>query len=150
MSVTIGPLHVRRSVFIRASAERVWQEFTTLERIRPWLSRGHVLQELDLTPGGQVEFSVDIDGAQKRFGGRVLVIEPTRELTFESNWQPPDDWPVPTYWTFRLTSLYNGTLVEVFHHGFETLGAQAAEILEGYELGWDIKHLVALKAIVEA
>lgn len=55
----------------------------------------------------------------------------------------------PTYWTFRLTPLYGSTLVELFHHGFELAGDAAADSLEGYEQGWDVKHLTALRAIVE-
>jgi hypothetical protein len=55
----------------------------------------------------------------------------------------------PTIRTFRLTPLYAGTLVEIFHHGFELAGEAAADALEGYEEGWDSKHLRALRAIVE-
>ena len=58
-------------------------------------------------------------------------------------------WPVPTFMTIRLTPLYDATLVEIFHHGFERLGIDAADNLQGYEEGWDIKHLKALRAIVE-
>ncbi len=39
-------------------------------------------------------------------------------------------------------------MVELFHHGFERLGAEAADNLQGYEEGWDIKHLKALRSIV--
>jgi hypothetical protein len=56
---------------------------------------------------------------------------------------------VPTLWTIRLTPIYDATLVEIFHHGFERLGVDAADNLEGYESGWDVKHLKALRAIVE-
>ena len=38
---------------------------------------------------------------------------------------------------------------EIFHHGFERLGADAADNLEGYEEGWDIRHLKTLRSIVE-
>ncbi len=80
--------------------------------------------------------------------GQVLVIESERELSFESQWHPPFAWPVPTFWTIRLTALYGGTHVEIFHHGFECLGSDAADSLQGYEDGWDIKHLKALRTIV--
>jgi hypothetical protein len=40
-------------------------------------------------------------------------------------------------------------MVKIFYHGFERLGADAADSLEGYEEGWDVKHLKALRAIVE-
>ena len=149
MGLTIGPLHVRRSIFIAARPARVWEEFADVERIRPWLGRGHTLHALDLAEGGMADLSVEINGEERHFGGTVLVLEPERELSIESNWQPPHAWPVPTHWTIRLTSMHSGTLVELFHHGFERLGANAADNLQAYEQGWDVKHLTALRAIVE-
>ena len=148
MGLTIGPLHVRRSIFIAATPARVWEEFAT-ERIRSWLGKGHTLHTLDVRLGGKADLSVEINGKVRHFGGTVLVFEPEQELSFESNWQPPHAWPVPTHWTIRLTPMYGGTLVELFHHGFERLGAEAADNLQGYEQGWDVKHLVALRALVE-
>ena len=149
MGVRIGALHVRRSIFIHASAQRVWEEFESFDRVSRWLSLGHKLHALELVTGGAVDLSVEIDGKERHYGGKVVLVEPERELTFESNWEPPHAWPVPTFWTIRLTPLYDGTMVELFHHGFERLGADAADNLEGYEQGWDVKHLKALRAIVE-
>jgi uncharacterized protein YndB with AHSA1/START domain len=151
MGIQISLLHVRRSIFIDATPARVCREFETFERISAWLGRGHQLHNFEPQVGGNVEMSVEIDGVRRNFGGKVLIFDPAREVTFESNWQaPPLSWPVPTLWTIRLTPLYDGTLVEIFHHGFERLGADAADNLEGYEDGWDIKHLKALRAIVAA
>ena len=97
------------------------------------------------------QFASVLDGKRRHYGGRVIVFEPAREVSFESNWSDaPLTWPVPTIWTIRLTALYEGTMVEIFHHGFERLGREAADNLEGYEEGWDVKHLKALRAIVEA
>jgi hypothetical protein len=71
-------------------------------------------------------------------------------MTFESNWEgAPLTGAAPTFMTIRLTGLYDATLVEIFHHGFERLGTEAADNLQGYEEGWDVKHLKALRAIVE-
>lgn len=150
MGLDIGSLHVRRSILIAATPSCVWQEFTDFERVHAWLGRGHTLHRLELSVGGTAELSVEINGEERYFGGSVLVLEPERELSFESNWHPPHQWPVPTRWTIRLTPVDGGTLVELFHHGFEGLGARAADELQGYEQGWDVKHLVALRAIVEA
>ncbi len=150
MPTTIGAFHVRRSIFIEASVARVWQEFSAFERIKAWLGLGHTLHALDLREGGFADFSVEIGGARRHFGGRVLVYEPEQELTIESNWTGDAAWAVPTLWTIRLTRLYDGTLVELFHHGFERLGADAGDNLEGYEQGWDVKHLVALRAVVRS
>ena len=144
MATAIGPLHVRRSIFIQASPTRVWQEFESEERVKGWLNLGHTLHQFEPRIGGRVEMSVEIDGEKRYYGGLVLVYEAEREVSFESQWQAPYAWPVPTFWTIRLTPLYGGTQVEIFHHGFERLGDDAADSLQGYEDGWDIKHLKAL------
>jgi len=113
-------------------------------------SSGHTLDEFDPGPTGRVELSVDIDGSPRGFGGPITVWQPEQELSFANNWHPPHAWPVPTQITFRLTPLYDGTRVELFHHGFERLGAQAADEHEGYEGAWDLRHLKELKRLVEA
>lgn len=148
MGMTIGPLHVRRSLLIEAPPARVWEEFETSDRIEAWLGLGHRILTFELWLDGEVEMSVDIDGEPRFFGGPILVLEPEREISFESNWQAPYEWPVPTFWTIRLTPMYDGTLVELIHHGFERLGAEAADELEDYEAAWDLKHLQALRSIV--
>ncbi len=77
------------------------------------------------------------------------MFDPAREITAAINWRKPNDWPMPMLWTFLLTPLYDGTLVEIFHHGFERLGREAARQHEAYEEGWTNRHLKALRAIVE-
>ena len=153
MGVTIGHLNVRRSTLINAAPARVWQEFTTQEKLKAWFGQGHTLHTFEPKPGGKVEMSVEHDfgsGPERRgYGGRVTVWEPEREVSAEINWNKPHDWPVPMIWTIRLTPLYDGTLVEIFHHGFERLGPDAGAELEGYEEGWTNRHLKALRGIVE-
>jgi len=39
--------------------------------------------------------------------------------------------------------------VEIFHHGYERFGDFAHQVLEDYEIGWDNKHLIKLREIVE-
>lgn len=98
--------------------------------------------------GGEVRLSVEVDGDRRSFGGQILMFEPPRELTFSNNWET-QPWPVPTLLTFRLTPHLDACQVELFHHGFERLGEDAATELQGYEAGWHSRHLEALKAIVE-
>lgn len=148
MGMAIGPLHVRRSILIEAPSSRVWQEFESSDRLKAWLNLGHIVHRFEPKVGGEVEMSVEIDGEHRYYGGRVLVVEKEKELSFESQWREPHAWAVPTFWTIRLTALYGGTQVEIFHHGFERLGSEAADNLQGYEEGWDIKHLKALRALV--
>ena len=151
MGLTIGLLHVRRSILIQAPPERVWQEFESFERIAKWFGRGHELHRFEPKLGGRVEMSVEIGGAPQHYGGEVIVVEPQRELSFENNWdEAPRRWPVPTFFTFRLTPLYEHTAVEIFHHGFERMGAEAADNLQGFEEGWDLKHLGALRSLLES
>jgi uncharacterized protein YndB with AHSA1/START domain len=153
MGMVISHLNVRRSTFISATPARVWREFETQERIKAWFGRGHTLHTFEPKPGGKIDMSVDHDfgsGHERRgFGGRVVVWEPEREVSAEINWNKPHDWPVPMLWTIRLTPLYDGTQVEIFHHGFERLGLSAGVELEGYEEGWTNHHLKALRTTVE-
>ena len=153
MGLEIGTLHVRRSIFIQAAAERVWEEFATAERIAAWLDRGHTLHSIEPRLGGRAEMSVEIDGLRRHYGGPVIVYQAPREMSLEIAWREPWDavyaTAIPSYWTFRLRPVYSGTLVEVFHHGFELTGPDAATVLEGYEQGWDVKHLTALRGVVE-
>lgn len=153
MGLEIGALAVRRSIFINARPLRVWEEFATAERIAAWLDRGHKLHSIEPRLGGRVEMSVEIEGKRRHYGGPIIVYDAAREMSFEIAWKEPWDatyaTSVPSYWTFRLTPLYGGTHVEIFHHGFELTGADAADNLEGYEEGWDVKHLKTLRGIVE-
>ncbi len=149
MGITVSLLNVRRSILIQASPARVWQEFESFERFAAWFGLGHELHEFEPKLGSPVDLSVVIDGETRHYGGPIIVWEPEREVTLESNWAGPHAYQVPTFFTLRLTPLYDGTMVEIIHHGFERLGADAAEYLEGYEEGWDVKHLKALRSIVE-
>jgi uncharacterized protein YndB with AHSA1/START domain len=148
MGIEISALHVRRSSLIQGTPERVWQEFTSFDRLAAWFGRGHQLEAYEPELGGQVLLSVEIDGAKRLFGGPILIFESSRELTFSNNWKT-DGGPVPTLITLRLTPLYDACHVELFHHGFERFGSAAAAELQGYEAGWHAGHLEALKAIVE-
>ena len=149
MGIQIGPLHVRRSILIQATPERVWEEFVSFERFAAWFGQGHELHVFEPQLHGKVDLSVTLDGQVEHFGGRVVVWEPGREVSFESNWEGERAWPANTFFTIRLSSLYEATHVELFHHGFERMAGDAADAIEGYESGWDIKHLKSLRSLVE-
>ncbi len=149
MGIEIGVLAVRRSVLIKATTERVWQEFETFEKMRAWFGRGHTLVKYEPRAGGDIELFVVHEGAERHFGGRIVVYEPGRELTFEDDWIPNEGWLEPTYITIRLRPALGGTLVELFHHSIERIGADADQQHLGFEKGWTPNHLEALKGIVE-
>ncbi len=150
MATRISTMHVRRSAFIRATPERIWEEFNSFEHFSAWFGIGHLLHEYELKLGAAVELSVELDGTRQPYGGVITAIRPAREVSFAINWHDPSmAWPVPMLWTILLTPTYDGTTVEIFHHGFERLGADGGAQLESFEEGWDNKHLKALRAIIE-
>ena len=150
MGTEIGTLTVRRSIHINAPPERVWQEFESLERMRAWFGTGHKLVKYEPRVGGMVE--TDASSHQGRegllFAGRVLVFEPAREVTFEQDWLG-HGWEAAPLITIRLTPALGGTLVELFHHMIERTGPNAAQDHAGFEGGWGMWHLEALRKIVE-
>lgn len=151
MTATIDSLlTVRRCIQIQAPPERIWEEFTTLERMRAWFGTGHSLLKYEPRAGGWVELEVEVEGETLRFGGRITVYDPPRELTFEDDWLPVrNGMPEQVLLTLRLTPVATGTVVELIQHGFERLGERAAEIHRGHEGGWTTRQLEALRRIVE-
>ena len=150
MGVKIGMLAVRRSIWINAPPERVWKEFEAFERMRAWFGTGHTLVKYEAKLGGWVETDAGMHESEAlRFGGKVIVFDPPRELTFENDWFG-HGWAAPSLMTIRLTQVTGGTLVELFHHGFERVGGDPAENHRGFEGGWTMRQLEALRQIVEA
>ena len=146
----ISPFGIRRATFIHATPERIWNEFTTYERMKAWYGTGHTLTQYEPRVGGLVETSFGDEPNYAR--GEVLVYEPCRELTFEQRWIGPDwtghEWAAPAKVTILLSPSGDGTLVELFHHGYDLLGGDPGDYLSGFEGGWDTHHLDALAAIV--
>jgi uncharacterized protein YndB with AHSA1/START domain len=154
-------LAVRRSIFIKAAPERVWREFETHEAMSRWWGvlrdkpepgkpNGQELAIYEPLVGGMVEMRISTPDGMWRYGGRITVFEHARELTFENDWfHPSQGWLKPTYITLRLTPALDGTLVELFHHGFERTGPDGAAEHAGYEGGWGMLQLEALRAVVE-
>lgn len=50
----------------------------------------------------------------------------------------------------RPTPRDAGTIVELFHHGFDVVSQVPGQDLNGFESGWDNHHLVRLRDIVQA
>ena len=149
MGTTIGNLHVRRSIWIDATAARVWEEFTSLERMQQWFGTGHRLVEFEPRVGAVVRTDAGEGDGEYVFVGEVTVFDAERELTFTQDWVD-HGWPKPPSITLRLTPADGGTLVELFHHGFEVLGdtAEAADNHAGFEDGWTLRQLLALRDLI--
>jgi uncharacterized protein YndB with AHSA1/START domain len=155
-----SPLRVRRSILIMATPEAVWRAFENMKRMGEWWGvisgtpeagtpKGQWLDEYDPREGGAIRMAVIMDGDRAAYGGAIRIFSPARELTFENDWIPNDGWAASTFVTLRLTPSLGGTLVELFHHGFERTGGDVAATHAGYEQGWGMTQLAALKAVVE-
>ena len=154
-------LKVRRSIFINATPERVWAEFLTFERMDRWWGakigtpeagkpQGQWLIAYEPRLGGSIEMAVEVGGSRAHYGGTIEVFAPDRELTFTNDWKPNQGWKQPTYLTVRLKPALGGTLVELFHHGFEQTGGEVDAEHAAYEEGWGMLQLKALKAATES
>ncbi len=153
-------LKVRRSIHIAATPQRVWQEFTSKDRMALWWGAiiakpvagtpaGQHLVTYEPKLGGQIVMEVSMNGEPARYGGIIRTFEAGRELAFENDWIPNRGWQAPTCMSVKLTPALDGTLVELFHHGFERTGGNVAAEHAGYEQGWGMTQLNALKRVVE-
>src|SRR5262249_47908562 len=88
-------LTVRRSIHIRATPERVWEEFSSFSRMNAWwghrigdpragTSQGQWLDAYEPRVGGRIQMAVDWDGARVSYGGEIRMFEPPTELRFEN------------------------------------------------------------------
>jgi len=152
----IGKLSVRRSIEIDAPPERVWEELATAERFRLWYTPAGGVEldckEMEYEPrvGGIFETSGyhEWQGGKQPFSfkGRVLVFEPTRELTVGMK---RDALP-EMYLTFRLSPIEGGrTQFEIIQHGFENYGVGADNVRNAFEHGWNMVVPNALRNLVE-
>jgi uncharacterized protein YndB with AHSA1/START domain len=153
-------LRVRRSIHIDAARSRVWDEFSSFERMNLWWGivlgvpdagkpQGMRLVVYEPRKGGRAEMEVMMDGKPARFGGPIVSFIPQSELTIENDWIPNQGWKRPTYFTLRLSDALGGTLVELFHHGFERTGEGASDEHAGYEQGWGMTQLDALRSLIK-
>jgi uncharacterized protein YndB with AHSA1/START domain len=157
-----SPLRVRRSIHVAAAPEKVWQAFSTKSRMEAWWgalvegegpeagkSQGQWLDTYEPRLHGRIVMAVMMGDDRAAYGGRIVAFDAAREFTFENDWIPNRGWAAPTFVTIRLQPALGGTLVELFHYGFEHTGGDVAAEHAGYEQGWGMTQLNALKTVVE-
>ena len=135
---TIEP--IKKAVTVRQNMEDAFRIFT--EQMGSWWPlQGHSLSGeeavscgFDDSVGGHV-FEVLADGTHLSWG-EILVWEPPHRLVFtwQLNRKPEQAQNIEV--TFSATE--TGTLVELTHSGWERLGAEAMEVRNGYDSGWDL------------
>ena len=146
-SVGIGP--VRKQLRVEIPPERAFELFTA--GMGSWWplpthSVGKSEAEtcfLEGWVGGRI-VEVLKDGSQAEWG-RVQIWEPSRRVSF--HWYPGRAPDTAQEVTITFTEIPGGSLVELVHMGWETLGDRAVSTRDGYETGWDY---VLAKYIVQA
>jgi uncharacterized protein YndB with AHSA1/START domain len=105
-------LVVRRSTLVAAPPARVWREFESFAAMDRWwgiltgvpeAGKGHGQRLVTYEPraGGRIEMEVLFGATPTRYGGPIVMFDPGRELTFESDWIPNRGWTQPTRITLR-------------------------------------------------
>jgi hypothetical protein len=84
------------------------------------------------------------DGSESEWG-RVLTWEPFHKVRF--SWYPGRTSDTAQEVTVTFSEIPDGSLVELIHVGWETLGADAIASRNGYDTGWDF---VLAKYVIEA
>lgn len=153
-----GALVMCRSMFMKASPERIWREFESYERVSRWFGGETDTVQQRVTryesgAGGWFEIEAEWKhhgGGACQLGGKIVTCDPPRELTVEWNsFLPEYEWHEPTFVTFRFTRALGGTMVEILQHGFERCGEGAAQYHRDAEGGWNTMELEALRSMVE-
>jgi uncharacterized protein YndB with AHSA1/START domain len=147
-SVKIEPL--RKQLKVGLSPEDAFRLFT--EGIDKWWPlRTHSVGEEQAEScyfegwvGGRI-MEVLKDGNQSEWG-KVLVWKPFEKVTF--TWYPGRTPETAQEVTVKFSEIEGGgTLVELVHTGWETLGERAQSGRAGYDTGWDF---VLAKYIIRA
>lgn len=137
-----APVHVYE-LYIRASAEAVWQLLTDDEKTPLW-QHFNMTSRTDWRVGGNIEFLVD--GRQMIVGTLVELVPPTRLVhTFSARWSPDVAADAPSRVTWEIRPLGEGACKLVLTHddfGGETATSRA---VTG---GWP-ESLSRLKTLVE-
>jgi uncharacterized protein YndB with AHSA1/START domain len=84
------------------------------------------------------------DGSQSEWG-KVLTWEPFHKVSF--HWYPGRTPDTAQEVTVTFSEIPHGTLVELVHVGWESLGEEALARRNGYDTGWDY---VLAKYVIQA
>jgi len=136
-TVKIEP--VRKQLKIGLSLERAFRLFT--EGIGQWWpmpthSVGEEQAETCFFEGWVGGRIVEVlkDGSQSEWG-KVLVWEPFNKVSF--HWYPGRAPDTAQEVTVTFSEIPGGSLVELVHTGWETLGDRALKTRDDYVTGWD-------------
>jgi uncharacterized protein YndB with AHSA1/START domain len=136
----LDELVLTKTILVNASPERAFRVYT--EEIATWwpFSKTHSVGEektetVIFEPGvGGRLFERERDGTEHLWG-TVLEWDPPRRVVH--SWHPGRDEASAQRVELRFSAEGEQTRVELEHRGWETLGAEAAEMYKKYDEGWE-------------
>ncbi|HEX5809512.1 MAG TPA: SRPBCC domain-containing protein [Anaerolineales bacterium] len=139
---------VRKQVRVSLPVEKAFQLFTTgMGTWWPLLTHSVGERQAETCffeehVGGRI-VEVLKDGTQSEWG-KVLLWKPFHKISF--HWYPGRAPDTAQEVAVTFNEIPGGTLVELVHIGWETLGSEAPARRDGYETGWDYvlaKYIIA-------
>jgi uncharacterized protein YndB with AHSA1/START domain len=130
---------LRKSIMVKAPPEKAFRIYT--EEIATWwpIETHSVAGEKVVTVvfegqvGGRL-FEREADGTEHLWG-TVMAWDPPNRLVY--TWHPGRDEETAQEVEMRFIREGDGTRVELVHRGWENLGADAKQVFENYDGGWD-------------
>ena len=127
---------VTRTIRINAPVGNVWRWLATQEGLSRWISANI---KIDLRLGGAYRFLGPDD--ETWISGTVLELIPERSLIL--SWlEEGSGWLHPARLVIKLAPMGAGTHVELIHDGFEGIGPDWIETVQGYERGADAHRIL--------
>ncbi|MFY0638008.1 SRPBCC family protein [Maricaulis maris] len=135
---------IEKSVFLKASPDRVWDFLTRPELLARWFHPA----DTELVPNAAFALLSNSGDGTKVCWGEVLEAEPPTRLVYSFTHQWLEGHQTRVEWT--LSPVASGTLLQLVHDGFEGAPVDVFDSLCGHDAGWD-EHFAKLRErIVEA
>lgn len=122
---------IEKSLFLKASPERVWDFLTRPELLARWFHPS----DTELVPGAAYALLSNNGDGTKVCWGDVLEAEPPTRLVYSFTHQWLEGHKTRVEWT--LAPVANGTLLKLVHDGFEGAKTDIFESLCDHDAGWD-------------
>ena len=135
---------IRKTIFLNASRERVWDYLTDKDRLGEWFYKG----QASLSEGNDYTLvGEDSDGETvRKCWGSVKTSNRPEELVYTFTFAPLSG--AMTTVTWRLQEAFGGTMLTLKHEGIgEAAGDAALPMLMDLDAGWD-RHLGLLRQAV--
>ncbi|WP_421787502.1 SRPBCC family protein [Hyphobacterium sp.] len=132
---------IEKTVFLRASPEKVWDFLTQPDALERWFHRSNVPLE-----AGKAYELLGEDGEAVCWG-RVVTADPPTTLVYTFTHNHLKGHESRVQWT--LEAVDGGTRLSLRHDGFDGAQVSEFEMLCGHDAGWD-EHFGRLREAASA